>query len=156
VSDRDKTPTRDALATWRKSVDTQLQQLQQRPIGSPNGLIVTGGGAGTWSPLSFANAWGQFDAAHQPQAALDADGFAHLRGLVGHSVSWPVGQVAVLPVAAPKDEYFPCACFNGTSVGVAVLSTNGTALTLVATPTIAWGGGGWISLSGILFYAGAQ
>lgn len=162
MSDRQTTPIKDSLPDWRKAVDSNDQTLLQRPIGSPNGLIVPGGGAGKWIPFAaFAANWAVFGPPNAaPAYTMDADGFVHLRGLVARNTStWATGQnIVALPTGyAPLagHEFFAVASL-GTTPGAAIVDvlTDGT-VNLFQTP-LAWTAGSWVSLSGISFYAGGQ
>lgn len=160
MSDRSTVPVKQALSTFRKTTDDAVTVLQQRPQGGPNGLIVPGGGGGTWKALTvFQNGWTALalDGQHDPQYALDADGFVHLRGLVARATAWPVGAILTLPIASAKDEFFGQAAFNNSVAGSVILETTGTTLSVPVAATIAWASAaGWFSLAGISYYAGGQ
>jgi hypothetical protein len=157
MSDRSSTPVDQTLAAWRQATDAAILKLQQRPIGGGNGLILPGGGAGSWQALALAGTWAQLDAGtHAAQWAMDVDGFVHLRGLIQHPASWPTGAVATLPAANARDEYFNQPVYNGTATGSVILQTTGTSLLLPVASPLSWGSTGWVGLSGISYYAGSQ
>lgn len=160
MSDRDKTPTSEALAAWRKSVDAAISQLQLRPIGSPNGLIVKGGGAGTWTPITvFSGTWSATTVAGQqaPAWALDANGFVHLRGHVKNTVSFAAGAICTLPLAPPALENFATPNGGGAGPGISQISVAATGVVSFANLVgNGWNATNWMSLSGISFYVGSQ
>lgn len=157
MSNRNASPESDALATWRKGVDDSILRLQQRSPGA-NGLIVPGGGAGTWATMKLQSGWAALTSAYTPAYVMDADGFVHLRGLLSHATSWPAGSTIWTPPTgyAPRIEEFTATACQGAAVGVAHIDSHPTLGLLLSATSAAWGSSGWISLSGVSYYAGGQ
>lgn len=163
MSDRQTTPISDSLGDWRKGVDSAIQTLQQRPIGAGNGLIVPGGGAGTWVDIgspgsSYGTNWGSFGgpSVRHPQYVMDADGFVHFRGHVLNTVGW-AGEILVIPYKVTPIESFACACVGAAgAAGIAIVQTASDGSLNFALSSIGWASANYISLSGITYYAGGQ
>lgn len=162
MSNRQTSPPDEALTTWRKSVDAAIGDLQQRPQGSPNGLMAPGGAAGSWVPLTtFSGTWLATNIAGQqtPQYTMDADGFVHLRGFVRNTVSFPAGIIATLPLGyrSAALELFATPNGGGSGPGISQISvdTDGT-IRFANLVGNGWNATNWISLSPIMFYVGGQ
>lgn len=161
MSNRQAAPKSEALGTWRGQVDADLSMLKQRRAGSPNGLIVPGGGAGVWVPVSTYGAnWSAYAVAgtQPPSYTMDADGFVHLRGHASNSSAW-AGTIFTLPAGYQPalTETFLQAAAAAAFASVAVQVAASGAVAVVGIVSGAWAGGGnFLSLSGISFYAGGQ
>lgn len=166
MSDRQTTPIKKALTDWRQTVDAAIKNLQQRPVGSPNGLIVPGGATGTWLTLP-ANGlvWnGGGGGGFGPLAyTMDADGFVHLRGLAQTlAASTPAvpSLVATIPIGYRPAFNVPVAVWLGNnggnrSTGALIIGANGV-INLESTGGLA-GSLFFLDLSGVSpFYAGGQ
>lgn len=161
MSNRQAAPADKSLDAWVRSVNDQLTKLNQRQAGSPNGLIVPGGGAGTWIDVpgaSYGANWASFGgpSVRHPQYTIDADGFVHLRGHIQNTVGWS-GVMLNMPAGygVSANESIGCVCVNATSTGLAILSISAATISFVQA-SIAWSASNWISLSGVTYYVGGQ
>lgn len=157
-----------AASSFMKDVVARLTALEQRPQGGPNGLIAPGGATALgWQAIAgYTGTWGPAPAGaapnRQPQYALDADGWVHLRGSISNTVNWPTGVAFTLPAG-----YRPSATefFITATLGQTLGAANGAATWEVANDgtcdlngvqNAVYSGTNWISLSGIHFYVGGQ
>lgn len=166
MSERNLPPRAEALTTYRKTVDERLNDLEQRTQGAPNGLLVPGGGAGDWIPLSgYAANWGVNTAGKgAPAYTMDADGFVHLRGAVANAVNWASSAVATLPVGyrpqIVEDFIVPVASAGAIGVGASMVEISPSGVVFFFAPIAGTQAANWaavnaVSLSGISFYAGS-
>lgn len=159
MSDRTTTPTKDALGEFRQSTDENVRALEQRPQGAPNGLIIPGGKAGTWIALPLAG--GVTVGIPNPQYTLDADGWVHLRGVLGANAGFGVpATFATLPVGYRPPGQVGFVAWSGISGGARAASIGNVSpagvVTIESVGGLAAVGTYFFALDQILYYVGAQ